>query len=114
MAKIRAIEKSGSEEYSFEEYTQNITLNSTDYVYLTTGFFLNCVITRTSVSSAPVVTLYAKVGGEYIPVSANTATVNGTVTIMPTDFKYGEIYIKKQSGSNFTSTAFKLRYGVID
>lgn len=100
--------------YTLKHYTTNITFNdNSTYHFIANGRFVSCFLTRGNLSTAPVLQFFLKDSqGNYNPISINrTTTLNTDIGTNETDeLTKGDIYVKKNSGTNFTSTSIDVRY----
>ena len=105
----------GGGDYALKHYTTNITFNdNSTYHSIANGRFVSCTFTRSNVSTAPVLQFFLKDSqGNYNPISLNQQTVTGNNSIGTSEtgeLTKGNIYVKKSSGSTFTTTSMDVRY----
>ena len=110
---LRKSEGGDSGNYTLKHYTTNIQFSdNTTYHYIAKGKFIYLDQTRGNASTAPVLQVFKKSGSSYVALSneATTAIAGCNCTTKETNLTENEIYVKKNSGSSFTTSTLDVGY----
>lgn len=99
----------GSTSITVYSDTANKTITS-NYLFLVRGLFLSCSLRRPMVNVAPKIAFYVKQGNTYTQVSESKDPTYNGATFNATSSIYGDIYVRKSEGSDFTTNLFNLTY----